>query len=68
MVDKFSIMSINIRSLPKNFSELEISVDKYKPDIVQLSEVWNPHLGACKNKDLLPWRWSRTFYQKKVQV
>ena len=28
MVDKFSIMSINIRSLPKNFWQLEISVDK----------------------------------------
>ena len=21
----------------------------------------------CKNKDLLPWRWSRTFYQKKYK-
>ena len=51
MSNKLSIMSINIRSLPKNFSELEISVDKYKPDIVQISEVWNPHLGAAHLKD-----------------
>ena len=51
MSNKLSIMSINIGSLPKNFSELEISVDKYKPDIVQISEVWNPHLGAAHLKD-----------------
>ena len=52
--NKFSLLSINIRSLPKNFLELELSVNKFKPDVVQLSEVWNPHIGAAHLKDYYP--------------
>ena len=54
IANKFSLLSINIRSLPKNFLELELSVNKYKPDVVQLSEVWNPHIGAAHLKDYYP--------------
>ena len=39
---EYKIMSLNIRSLNKNYLELEEQVDKYKPDFVCLSEIWSP--------------------------
>ena len=50
--NSLSITHINIRSLNKNISELQLLYDhslKFKFDIIALSEVWN-----VRNTDTLP--------------
>ena len=47
MSNKYSILSTNVRSLSKNHSELAQIARKYKPDVIVLSEIWNPHPGAA---------------------
>ena len=37
------MLTTNIRSLPKHFSELESIIDELKPDVVTLAEVWKPY-------------------------
>ena len=41
--NKFSLISINIRSLTKHLSELKQITEKFEPDIITLSEIWRPH-------------------------
>ena len=41
--NKHTMITTNIRSLPKHFAELESIVDELKPDIVTLAEVWKPY-------------------------
>ena len=47
MSNKYSILSTNVRSLSKNHSELAQIARKYRPDVIVLSEIWNPHPGAA---------------------
>ena len=37
------MLTTNIRSLPKHFSELESIIGELKPDVVTLAEVWKPY-------------------------
>ena len=37
------MLTTNVRSLPKHFSEIESIVGEFKPDIVTLAEVWKPY-------------------------
>ena len=48
--NKFKVLSTNIRSLPKNFQELALVVETYQPDIITLSEIWDPHIGVANLK------------------
>ena len=41
--NKHSMLTTNIRSLPKHFSELESIIGEFKPDVVTLAEVWKPY-------------------------
>lgn len=43
---KYNLFSINIRSLTKNFSQLQLLVQKYKPDFLALSEIYYPYQPA----------------------
>lgn len=44
-VNKLSIIHWNIRSLLRNYSELIILLNSYKPDVVCLNETWlSPHI------------------------
>ena len=45
---KTSIMSLNIRSLNKNFEQLKQIATDFKTDIIALSEIWNPNTKALK--------------------
>ena len=49
--NKFKVLSTNIRSLSKNFAELSQLVETYHPDIITLSEVWDPHIGVANLND-----------------
>ena len=41
--NRFSMISMNIRSLTKHLSELRHIASKLKPDIIALQEIWKPH-------------------------
>ena len=41
-------MSLNIRSLNKNFEQLKQIATEFKTDIIALSEIWNPDTKALK--------------------
>ena len=47
-LSKTSIMSLNIRSLNKNFEQLKQIATEFKTDIIALSEIWNPNTKALK--------------------
>ena len=42
----YKLLLTNIRSLNRNFTEIESLVSKYKPDLVCLSEIWDPYTGG----------------------
>ena len=50
----YKLLSTNIRSLNRNFMEIESLVSKYKPDLVCLSEIWDPYGPKQKLKDYQP--------------
>ena len=47
LANKFTVASTNIRSLSSNHSELDQIAKSFKPDVLVLNEIWNPHIGAA---------------------
>ena len=42
---RYSILSVNIRSLNKNIDHMRKIVNELKPDLVSMCETFNPHPG-----------------------
>ena len=53
MSNKYSILSTNVRSLSKNHSKLAQIAKKYRPDVIVLSKIWNPHPGAARFHEII---------------
>ena len=49
--NKYSAVSVNIRSLNRNIDQLRSIMSKIQPDFVLLSEIFNPHEGFVASKN-----------------
>ena len=50
-LNKYSAVSLNIRSLNRNIDQLKSIMSKIQPDFVLLSEIFNPHEGFVASKN-----------------